>query len=185
MLQQVKTMTARKGLISYDGLPISSGGARGLGRLRSHAAWKAFQRFLSICTTAREPTRVAITINILPDVDPANIKNLRDSAKVMLGIRSRPNQCQDFGEKGASSSWDVPSTSADAAVDWLAAAEPLAANWLGGPAKVAIDYEFRVKSAGGEVLSFQRSKDYLGQIYDGYGILLGESGCRLTLASSC
>ena len=52
-----------------------------------------------------------------------------------------------------------------------------------GPAKVALDFQFRLKSPSGVELPFQRSADYLGQIYDGYGILLGESGCRLTFAA--
>jgi hypothetical protein len=183
--QRELDMAARSGLISYDGLPIKSGGAHGLGRLRPAAAWKAFRRFLSNCTTATQPTRVSITINDEPGVDPATIKSLRDSAKTMLRISSRPNQRRDFGEKGTSCSWDIPAGLADAAVDWLAGAGPLAPNWLGGPAKVAVDYEFRVKSPGGEELPFQRSEDYLGQNYDGYGVLLGESGCRLTLESKC
>jgi hypothetical protein len=172
-------------LISYDGLPISSGGAHSLGRLRVRPAWKAFQRFLSTCTTATEPSRVSITINETPDVDPDMIKKLRSSAIKMLEVPGRPQQRQDFGENGQALSWNLPAKLADTAIEWLSAAEPLAPTWLGGPAKVELDYQFRLKSARGAELPFQGSDDYLGQIYDGYGILLGESGCRLTVAARC
>lgn len=180
-----KPMALRSGLISYDGLPISSGGAHGLGRLRPSMAWKAFQGFLSTCTTATEPKRVSITINETPDVDPESSQRLRDSAKKMLGVSGRPHRRQDFGDKGRACSWNLSAALADTAVEWLSAAEPLSANWLGGPAKVALDYQFRLKSPNGTELRFQRSDDYLGQIYNGYGILLGESGCRLTVAARC
>jgi hypothetical protein len=176
-------MGARNGLISYDGLPISSGGAHSLGRLRPRAAWQAFQRFLSTCTTATKPQRVLITIRELSEADPAMAKRLRDSAKAMLGIPARPSQHQDLGEKGASLTWQVAPALADAAVEWLAASGPLQDDWIGGPANVELDYQFRLKSAGGKELPFQSSEDYLGQEYNGYGVLLGESGCRLTLAA--
>lgn len=176
-------MMARNGLIFYDGLPISSSGAHSLGRLPMVAAWKAFQRFLSACTTANEPKRVSVAINELPETDPAFLQYLRESAELTLGMTSPPNRHDDYRENGSSSSWDLAPSMADAAVKWIAEAEPLPANWLGGPASVTLDYQFRLKSPDGIELPFQRSEDYLGQIYDGYGVVLGESGCRLRLAA--
>src|SRR5262249_55234294 len=132
-----------------------------------------------------EPERVSIAVHETPDVDAEIIKGLRDSAKKMLGVPGRPHQRQDFREKGQTFSWTLGAGQAEAAIEWLAAAAALPSNWLGGAGKVAIDYRFRLKSARGAELPFQRKEDYLGQIYNGYGILLGESGCRLTVSARC
>ena len=39
--------------VTYDGLPISSGGAHGLGRLRGRSAYQAFKSFLDACSHHR------------------------------------------------------------------------------------------------------------------------------------
>jgi hypothetical protein len=74
-------------------------------------------------------------------------------------------------------------TLAIAAVDWLSAAEPLAQTWLGGPATVQLDFQFRLRSPDGAELPYQRNEDYFGQIYSGYGIVIGESVSRLRLSA--
>lgn len=176
----MNTTPGRKGLISYDGLPISSGGAHGLGRLKPAQAWQALQRFLAACTTASEPNRVSLTINQTPDVEPAALESLIASAQSTLKLQT--GQRQECGELGVSYDWDLPDAQAGAAVEWLAAAKPVH-NRLGGTARVSLNYRFCLKSADGSELPFQTNKDYLGQKYDGYGTGLGESGCRLTLSA--
>jgi hypothetical protein len=71
-----------------------------------------------------------------------------------------------------------------AAVAWRESLGALPSNWLGGPAVLRIDFACRLREqASGEALPFQEASSYLGQAYDGYGAMLGESGCRLTVSS--
>jgi hypothetical protein len=86
--------------------------------------------------------------------------------------------------KGSSQTWHLSPEQASAAVAWRDSLGPLRLDWLGGPALISIDFAFRLRAFDGEAeLPFQGAADYLGQAYDGYGVLLGESGCRLNLGS--
>jgi hypothetical protein len=176
-------MPTRRGLISYDGLPVSSGGGHGLGRLRVREAWNAAQRFFSACTTATEPHHVLIGINDLAEVDPVTTAQLRDAAIAKLGVSRRSDHQQDYGDKGVTQLWELRPALVTSPVDWLSAAEPLAPTWLGGPATVQLDFQFRLRSADGAEIPYQRSEDYFSQIYSGYGIVMGESVSRLRLSA--
>jgi hypothetical protein len=74
-------MTMRTGIISYEGLPIGSGGAHGLGRLRSLEAW---QTALNHDATPEEKTRA---------------DELRRSAPSQLGLHASPHERRDYGRR--------------------------------------------------------------------------------------
>jgi hypothetical protein len=175
-------MPARKGLISYDGLPISSGGGHGLGRLHPAEAWDAVRRFLQTCTTAKVPERISIDIHDFHDEDAAQSARLLAAAVARFYLSSREHRRQDYSGKGSTRSWDLPPTLGDQALEWLSA-ESLSPGWLGGPAHVNLDFQFRLKSTAGEELPFQASGDYLDYVYSGYGIVFGESVARLRFSA--
>ncbi len=174
----------RTGLISYDGLPVGSGGGHGLGRLAARDAWSATQAFLRACTTAGTPTQLTLTLNSVEDDAPAVVDRCRTSAVAALDLHPSPHESRDYGGKGTGLIWKLAVDQADAAIAWREALGPLPSNWLGGPAVLAIDFQLRFRAATGEQeLPYQEPACYLGQPYDGYGTRLGESRCRLTVSS--
>lgn len=175
----------RAGVISYDGLPVTSGGGHGLGRLRAQQAWDATREFLTRCTTATHPRRLTLAINSVEDAEPGLADRLRESAVAELGLHPSPHERCGYGAvKARTLSWQLSPELTAAAVGWRDSIGSLPPNWLGGPALIQMDFEFRLRTADGEAeLPFQGAAHYLEQPYDGYGALLGESGCRLSLGS--
>ena len=179
-------MNQRAGLISYDGLPVSSGGGHGLGRLRPSPAWTAVQHFMTPCTAASTPSALTVAIHPAPSVDPAVVTHLKESARLMLAVGATPDRHVDSQEYGSSLYWELPVSKVDDAILWLEAAGKQPPHWLGGPAEVSVDYDalrFCAVESHTE-LPYQGSSHYLEQAYDGYGTLLGESSCRLRLTTN-
>ena len=177
-------MATRTGLIAYDGLPVASGGGHGLGRLDTQQAWVATLGFLRVCTTAVGPRHLTLSLNSVEDTEPTLIHRLTESAVAALGLYPSPHSRREYGSGGASLIWNLSLEDASAAVAWRQSLGPLEANWLGGPVLLVIDFAFRFRAgADGPELPYQGGACYLGQAYDGYGALLGESVCRLSLSS--
>ncbi len=57
--------------VTYDGLPISSGGAHSLGRMTRRAAFEATTSFLQSCAEPMGRTEYAITVHEVPELTPA------------------------------------------------------------------------------------------------------------------
>ena len=131
----------REGLISYDGLPISSGGGHGLGRLSPEKAWLATSTFLSVCTTGVQVRRATLAINSVEGSDPASTEQLCESAVAAIGIHPSPHERQNYGGvPGSSSTWRLSSETLPAAVAWRESLGALPSNWLGGPAVLRVDF---------------------------------------------
>jgi hypothetical protein len=80
--------------------------------------------------------------------------------------------------------WHLSTDQAAKAVEWRDSLGALKNNWLGGPALLSADFQFRFKALGEDrELPCQDSRWYLGQAYDGYGGVLGESCGKLSLSS--
>jgi hypothetical protein len=141
-------------------------------------------RFLTECTSATGPRRVTLAINSDEETEPALIEEIKESAVATLGLHSSPNDRREYGVRGRSLMWTVAPEQAAALVVWRHALGPMKSNWLGGPALVSMEFKFRFTAApGGDELPYQGSTFYGEQAYDGYGALLGESVCRLTLSA--
>lgn len=179
--------TTREGVISYEGLPINSGGAHGLRGLKSLDAWRKTLHFTGTCTTTTTPRRVILSLN--HDATPeqeALRSSLIESAVAQLGLHPSPHDRSEYPGKGSSLSWRLDPQRVEDAVAWHGSLGALPTNWLGGPAQLGIDFRLRFKaSPDGPELPYQDSSSYLGQAYDGYGAPIGESGCLLTLSSKC
>jgi hypothetical protein len=175
----------RTGLVSYDGLPVASGGGHGLGRLTPQHAWDATRSFLGGCTTAALPSKLTLAINSVEDAEPGLSDRLRESAVATLGLHPSPHDRRGYGAvTGSTLLWRLSPEQIVAAVAWRESLGPLRADWLGGPALLSMDFAFRFRTATGDgELPFQGAPFYREQPYDGYGVLLGESGCRLNLGA--
>ena len=179
-------MSQRIGLVSYDGLPVSSGGGHGMGATRPLSAWEAFQHFLTACTTASTPTTATVAIHPAPTVDPRVIDTLRETVRILLGLSASPDRNDDWRDSGSSESWHIANAKVAAAINWLEELGRQPKHWLGGPAEVCLDFVgLRLRSLDGcSELPFQGGDCYLRQSYNGYGVLLGESRCRLRLTTN-
>lgn len=62
MAQRGRADVMRRGLITYDGLPISSGGAHTLRANGFAAAWAHVERFLEHCTDFERPEQIIIEL---------------------------------------------------------------------------------------------------------------------------
>jgi hypothetical protein len=72
--------------VTYDGLPVSSGGAHSLGRMTRRTAYQRTIRFLDLCTVPDGARAHAITFpadRVLPRVDPP--VGLRDQVERRFG----------------------------------------------------------------------------------------------------
>jgi len=179
-------MTQRTGLVSYDGLPVSSGGGHGMGVTRPLKAWVAFQNFLAACTMASTPTATTVAIHPTPTVDPRVIDTLKESGRFLLGLSASPDRSDDWQNSGSSQSWQIANSKAAQAINWLELAGRQQKHWLGGPAEVSLDFVgLRLRSLDGQSeVPFQGGDNYLNQSYNGYGVILGESRCRLRLMTN-
>lgn len=177
-------MATRRGLISYDGLPIASGGGHGLGRIGARAAFDAVERFLAACTKTTAPVRVTITVRFEDHTQPTLIAALHASAASQLGVRLDEVDQNMYGGTMVQR-WPVSTKRAADTLEWLAGAKGLPKTPLGDAASVALDYDLRLKAMkGSAALPFQKPDNYCCQAYDGYGVKLGRSGCRIVLGES-
>jgi hypothetical protein len=177
-------MAPRRGLISYDGLPVSSGGSHGLGRIGPRAAFDAVERFLGTCTKTTAPRRATITVRFEDHTQPALIAALHASAASQLGVRLADVNQNTYGGTMVQD-WPVSTKRAADTLEWLAGAKGLPKTPQGDAASVTLDYHVRLKAMkGGAELGFQKPDCYLRQAYDGYGVTLGRSGCRIVLGES-
>jgi hypothetical protein len=121
---------------AYDGLPISSGGAQGLGRISARDALNAWLRFLDMRTEAA-PARCWFDFPMTPGltVDP---KVVRLIAREFSGSRSRH---------------PVPRDRADDALSLFESLEPLPTNqWGMAPVWLCFAAGFRIRSPRGQEL---------------------------------
>lgn len=151
--------------MAYDGLPISSGGAHGLGRISARDALNAWLRFLGMCTETSSlsgwfdfPLTPGLT------VDP---KVVRLIARKFPGGRSRHLV-----------SWDQ----ADNALSIFESLEPLPANpWGMAPVWLCFTADFRIRSPRSQELWPGQDPSRFGHFVTPGGVKLGASSTRLML----
>jgi hypothetical protein len=151
--------------VAYDGLPISSGGSHGLGRISARDAFDAWRRFLDTRTEA-SPIRCWIDFPVTPDltVDPELERRVE---------REFP---------GRAGSHPVPWNRADDAISVFESLEPLPVNqW--GMALVWLWFaaDFRMRSPDRADLWPGQAPERFGHFETPGGVLLGTSSTRLIL----
>lgn len=159
-------MTPCESVVVYDGLPLSSGAAHGLGRVGLHDAHDAWQRFLSTCTQS-PGTGVYFEFPHTPGLD-ADDRLRRAVESVFPGERRRH---------------PVPAARCGEALDLMASVEPLPTNeWGMAPLWLWFHAEFLLRRPDGGVWPHQDPAEF-GHFVTPGGVALGKSSSSLTLES--
>jgi hypothetical protein len=148
-------VSQRESAVVYDGLPISSGGAHGLGRTTAYAAHSAWSRFLSACTSPG-PITCYFDLPVTPEltVEP-HVRELISRTFPATGPR-----------------FPVPPERVTEALDLLSALEPQPTNpWGMASVWLRFSANFALRSPDGEV--------WPGQDPSGFGFFETPTGVRL------
>lgn len=153
--------------VAYDGLPISSGGAHGLGRVSARRALEAWTEFLATCT---RPSPVAAWFDF-----PAT-----PGLTVDRKVRSRI--AGDFPPASDSHTrFGVAADRTDDALSLFESLEPLPTNqWGMAPVWLWFTADFELLSPGGTVWPGQDPARF-GHFQTPAGVSLGSSSTRLIL----
>lgn len=151
--------------VAYDGLPISSGGAHGLGRISARDALNAWLRFLGMRAEA-SPISCWFAFPMTPrlTVDPEAVR---------LIAREFP---------GGRGSHSVPWDRADDALSIFESLEPLPTNqWGMAPVWLWFTASFRIRSPSSQELWPGQDPDRFDRFVTPAGVKLGASSTRLIL----
>jgi hypothetical protein len=151
--------------VAYDGLPISSGGAHGLGRISVRDAFASWLRFLDTCT---DPSPIESWFEF------PNTPGLTVDAMVVRLIE------QEFPRGSARHS--VPWGRIEDALALFESIEPLPTNrWGMAPVWLWFTAGFRLRSPRGSALWPQQDPALFGHFQTPGGVTLGASSTRLIL----
>ncbi|MBW3589956.1 MAG: hypothetical protein KY429_11105, partial [Actinobacteria bacterium] len=92
-------MTLRSAVITYDGLPISSGGAHSLGKRPPGEVWPDLLTFLSTCTDFKLPDQVNFLYYESRQSPRDYARRVRDALNPVYGRRARRVMGSDAGWK--------------------------------------------------------------------------------------
>jgi hypothetical protein len=154
----------RGSALVYDGLPISSGGAHGLGRISPHDAYDAWSRFLSACTV---PGAITCFFD-LPDTPELAVER---SVRRLLGRTFPP----------AGRRFPVPTRRVPEALELLATLEPQPTNrWGMAPVWLRFSADFALRHPDGHLWPGQDRSEF-GFFETPGGVRLGASMTNLSL----
>jgi hypothetical protein len=130
-------------LITYDGLPLSAGGAHRIRGRERGAIWASVLHFLESFTTYRESSEVRLLVHEGPRVDGAFFETAHRTAMTSYGPGQR--RLAIAGEVGEyEHSWRRgPAHIADA-LGLMQTLEPFPEHWLGGPLVLSIGASFQL-----------------------------------------
>jgi hypothetical protein len=150
-------------VVTYVGLPVSSGGAHSLGRRSRRDAYRRMQTFLRECTEPAGSAHYSFAVHDVPELPP--------EPRFDSGLRRR------FGDYAAISEDRVGD-----ALDFLDVIDPQPTNRYGmAPVWFTAGYEFRVLDpATGRAIPGQDPRWFRGVEYE-WGVPLGSSRLRLIL----
>jgi len=151
--------------VAYDGLPISSGGAHGLGRISASDALRAWLRFLDMRTEA-SPVSCWFDFPMTPRlaVDPKVVRRIAREFPASRGRHPVP--------------WDR----AGDALSIFESLEPLPANqWGMAPVWLWFTADFRIRSPRSQELWPGQDPGRFGHFVTPGGVKLGSSSIRLAL----
>lgn len=159
-------MTQCESVVVYDGLPLSSGAAHGLGRIGVHEAFEGWQGFLSACTENVE-SRTYFEFAHVPGIEAdAQVREAVEGA--FPGGRRRHA---------------VPADRVGEALDLMASLEPQPTNEWGMAALwLWFHADFSLRRPDGGVWPHQDAVEF-GHFVTPGGIALGKSGASLSLES--
>jgi hypothetical protein len=150
--------------VVYDGLPISSGGAHGLGRTSVHDAFSAWRRFLDSCTVVTDASYY-FHLPHTPELKPDR-KTVRKIRKAF------PPQGHRF---------PVPQDRIHEALDLMSELEPQPTNpWGMAPVWLNAHADFTLKTPSGDVWPSQNPTAF-GSFETPAGVHLGAPSTHLNI----
>jgi hypothetical protein len=150
-------------VVVYDGLPISSGGAHGLGKMTADAAFSAWTHFLETCTRP-SPVECWFEFPRTPEVS--------------LDAEIRRRIVREFPPRDGK--LVVPSHRFQDALALFASLQPLPVNqWGMGPVWLWFSAEFQVRSPNSTALWRGQDPARFGDFRTPGGLRLGRSSTRL------
>ncbi|HZU72364.1 MAG TPA: hypothetical protein VE990_06285, partial [Acidimicrobiales bacterium] len=154
--------------VAYDGLPISSGGAHGLGRASARDALAAWLRFLDACTVA-SPIESYFDFPATPGL-------------MVEGEVARLIEHEFPRSSGRFERFPVPPEGVEAALVLLESIEPQPTNqWGMAPVWLWFEADFRLRSPRGPGLWPGQDPDLFGHFHTPSRVILGASSTRLIL----
>jgi hypothetical protein len=176
----------RPALIVYDGLPVSSGGAHGLGKRGPVDVWTQLSRFLHQCADLIGSYETALLVYEAAGKPLTPIESGKTSATTLFGMPQRRVAVTGVVEI-LENSWGLGADQLPQALTWLTE-QHLVPSLSTGPAfVVGLQARFRLKDPdSGEVLPFQGPEHYGHQTL-GHQLPLGVSMlyARLAARSTC
>lgn len=159
--------------VTYDGLPISSGGAHSLGRLSRREAYARTTSFLRTCTEPAGPREYWFAVNSVPELRP--VRRLEKELERRFGKREGFLWIKD-------QRLDIAAERVAEALDFLDEIDPQPTNrWGMAPIWFWVTTKFRILDpATGQPLPGQDPDRYRGNEYE-WGLPLGTSSLRLIL----
>ena len=151
--------------VAYDGLPISSGGAHGLGRMSARGAFEAWINFIDRCT------------------DNSSVTSCFDSPQTPgLELDPEITRLVEREFPGRPGRFPVPRDRVDDALSLFESLEPLPTNqWGMAPLWLWFTTDFRMRHPGRDELWPDQDPALFGEFRTPSGVLLGASSTRLIL----
>lgn len=160
-----------KSIITYDGLPVSSGGAHTLKSRNPSVALGQVMRFLGSCVAAQEPTQCSIEL-----VSGAGIsKDFSDRLLNQLNHEHGSHSTRGLGPN-TGHRWQIPLEAAEAVAKMISDISPLPVHPHGlQPIALEVQQKFCfVSQHDSSVLPHQGMENY-ANFAPGYGLELGIS----------
>jgi hypothetical protein len=162
----------RSSIITYDGLPISRGGAHGLRTRSPKAALKQVRDFLRNCTDTSIPLNVFVEVIAGPGLPNAFLIPLIERLTTKLGTPIR----RHAGAKDVAHRWTLRADQVEEYVTLVERACPLPVHPFGvHPFVVAVLFNFRLVSPETNIVLPSQDAESYGGFSPNPGQLLGQS----------
>lgn len=163
----------RPAIVTYDGLPLASGGAHSLRTRSPLAALAQVRSFLSSCTDSLQPQKAWIEV-----VSGANVP-VEFSAPLVAKLRAElraPGNRRAYGAGNTANVWPIAAAQMDAFVELVEQSCPLPAmpNRL-QPVTVAANFKFQLLHPQSRAVLPWQGAAFYGNFSAAPGQLLGES----------
>lgn len=172
---------AKRGIITYEGLPRSVGGAHSLGKMDVDEAWAGVKAFLTTCTDYRKPWKVDFQLATLKNASSTFVRKTRIKLFFRHGF-SRLYAA--IGQTEQIHKWNLVIKRVPEAIKELKSYRPFPEHQRDSPLVLGIHVRFRFTSKDSRnLMPFQEPRYYLDFPYDGYGLKLGQSEIYLRLST--
>lgn len=176
----------RPSIITYDGLPLSSGGAHTLRTRSPIAALAQVRNFLSSCTVCVRPQKVSVEVvtggSVPVEFSTPLVAKLRAELRV-------PGRQRSYGAGATAHFWPIAASQVDALVELIEQVSPLPVMpYRLQPFTLAAVFKFHLLHPQSRAVLPWQDAAFYGNFSAAPGLLLGESqfyariSCRSTVS---